>query len=200
MILWCGAGVPAQFGPKSPQLPRRKACRFGAAGLAPRFWTPSPMCDGDIHMTDSTSVRAHQQPAMTKRGQIAVPVDHHNEDPHRRCKRSPDPARPDRRADMTGRSSNGCSIISARAPSRWLIKSMMPTASVMLIQNQGAAPDIPPKATGYGSPASASGSTRERDLIECGFSKLRHSRRVATRYEKLAANFLAMIQLASFRL
>jgi transposase len=41
---------------------------------------------------------------------------------------------------------------------------------------------------------------RERNLIERFFSKLKHFRRVATRYDKLAANFLAMIQLASMRL
>jgi transposase len=36
-------------------------------------------------------------------------------------------------------------------------------------------------------------------VIERFFSKLKHFRRVATRYDKLAANFLAMIQLASMR-
>jgi transposase len=41
---------------------------------------------------------------------------------------------------------------------------------------------------------------RERNLIERFFSNLKHFRRVATRYDKLAANFLAMIQLASMRL
>ena len=41
---------------------------------------------------------------------------------------------------------------------------------------------------------------RERNLIERFFSKLKHFRRVATRYDKLAANFLAMVQLASMRL
>jgi hypothetical protein len=41
---------------------------------------------------------------------------------------------------------------------------------------------------------------RERNLIERFFSKLKHFRRVATRYDKLAANFLAMVQLASVRL
>ena len=41
---------------------------------------------------------------------------------------------------------------------------------------------------------------RERNLIERFFSKLKHLRRVATRYDKLAENFLAMIQLASMRL
>jgi transposase len=37
-------------------------------------------------------------------------------------------------------------------------------------------------------------------LIELSFSKLKHFRRVATRYDNLAANFLAMIQTASMRL
>lgn len=41
---------------------------------------------------------------------------------------------------------------------------------------------------------------RERNLIERFFSKLKHFRRIATRYDKLAANFLAMVQLASIRL
>ena len=39
-----------------------------------------------------------------------------------------------------------------------------------------------------------------QSLIERFFSKLKHFRRVATRYDKLAANFLAMIQLATMRL
>jgi hypothetical protein len=41
---------------------------------------------------------------------------------------------------------------------------------------------------------------RERNLIERFFSKLKHFRRVATPYDKLAANFLAMVQLAAMRL
>jgi transposase len=40
----------------------------------------------------------------------------------------------------------------------------------------------------------------ERNLIERFFSRLKHFRRVATRYDKLADNVLAMIQLASMRL
>ena len=34
---------------------------------------------------------------------------------------------------------------------------------------------------------------KERHLVECCFSKLKHFRRIATRYEKTARNFLAMI-------
>lgn len=41
---------------------------------------------------------------------------------------------------------------------------------------------------------------RDRNLIEHFSSKLKHFRRVATRYDKLAVNFLAMVQLASMRL
>jgi transposase len=41
---------------------------------------------------------------------------------------------------------------------------------------------------------------RERNLIERFFSKLKHFRRIATRYDKLAANFLAIVQLASLQL
>ncbi|MDB5503155.1 MAG: transposase [Tardiphaga sp.] len=36
--------------------------------------------------------------------------------------------------------------------------------------------------------------------IAPSLSKLKHFRRVATRYDKLAANFIAMVQLASIRL
>ena len=41
---------------------------------------------------------------------------------------------------------------------------------------------------------------RERNLVERFFSKLKHFRRIATRYDKLADNFLAMVKLASMRL
>jgi transposase len=41
---------------------------------------------------------------------------------------------------------------------------------------------------------------RQRNLIERFFCKLKHFRRVATRFDKLARNFLAAILLASTRL
>jgi transposase len=41
---------------------------------------------------------------------------------------------------------------------------------------------------------------RQRNLIERFFNKLKHFRRVATRYDKLARNFLAAVLLASTRL
>jgi putative transposase len=38
---------------------------------------------------------------------------------------------------------------------------------------------------------------RERNLIERFFNKIKHFRAIATRYDKLAANFLAAVQLVS---
>src|SRR5215831_12006684 len=69
-----------------------------------------------------------------------------------------------------------------------------------LIQDQGATPNIPPKSNRRWKPCFSRRLYRERNLIERFFSKLKHFRRVATRYDKLAANFLAMVQLASMRL
>lgn len=41
---------------------------------------------------------------------------------------------------------------------------------------------------------------RQRNLVERYFCKLKHFRRVATRFDKLARNFLATVTLASARL
>jgi transposase len=38
---------------------------------------------------------------------------------------------------------------------------------------------------------------KERHLVECCFNKLKHFRRIATRYEKTARNFIAMILAAA---
>ena len=40
----------------------------------------------------------------------------------------------------------------------------------------------------------------KRNLVERFFNKIKHFRRIATRYDKLARNFLAAIALASIRL
>lgn len=69
-----------------------------------------------------------------------------------------------------------------------------------LIQDQGATPNISPKSNRRWKPCFSKRLYRERNLIERFFSKLKHFRRVATRYDKLQANFLAMVQLASMRL
>jgi len=41
---------------------------------------------------------------------------------------------------------------------------------------------------------------RQRNLVERFFNKLKHFRRIATRFDKLARNFLAAVALGSIRL
>ena len=41
---------------------------------------------------------------------------------------------------------------------------------------------------------------KQRNLVERYFNKLKHFRRIATRYDKLARNFLAAVMLASVRI
>ena len=69
-----------------------------------------------------------------------------------------------------------------------------------LIEQRGATPNIPSKSNRRWKPCFSKRLYRERNLIERIFSKLKHFRRIATRYDKLAANFLAMVQLALMRL
>ena len=40
----------------------------------------------------------------------------------------------------------------------------------------------------------------DRNLVERVFNKIKQCRRVATRYDKLAANYLAFVKLACIRL
>lgn len=68
------------------------------------------------------------------------------------------------------------------------------------LREEGAFANIPSKVNRRSKPYFSTWLYRERNLIECFFAKLKHFRRVATRYDKLADNFLAMVQLASMRL
>lgn len=69
-----------------------------------------------------------------------------------------------------------------------------------LIEAQGAVPNIPAKSNRKWKPCFSRTLYRQRNQIERFFSKLKHFRRIATRYDKLADNFLAMVKLASMRL
>lgn len=58
------------------------------------------------------------------------------------------------------------------------------------LRDRCASANIPRKANRRSKPYFTTWLYRERNLIECFFSKLKHFRRVATRYEKLAENVL----------
>jgi transposase len=68
------------------------------------------------------------------------------------------------------------------------------------IRDQGAIPNIPNKANRMRRYRWQKQLYKERNLIERFFNKLKHFRRIATRYDKLGAAFFAFIQLAAVRI
>ncbi len=65
---------------------------------------------------------------------------------------------------------------------------------------RGAWANIKPLARRLDKPAFSPFLYRYRNLVERFFNKLKHFRAVATRYEKQAANYLALIKLAAARI
>jgi transposase len=69
-----------------------------------------------------------------------------------------------------------------------------------LASNQGAWANIPPKRNRKDPICFSPYLYRDRNLVERFFNKIKQCRRVATRYDKLAANYLAFVKLACIRL
>ena len=64
------------------------------------------------------------------------------------------------------------------------------------LEAKGIEPHIPPKANRLGIIIYDQEGYKQRNKVERLFNKLKQFRRVATRYEKLKANFLAFVTLA----
>jgi transposase len=70
-------------------------------------------------------------------------------------------------------------------------------AFVEAIETRGAEAVIPPKKNRLEPRGYDRHTYKERNLVERFWSKAKQFRRVATRYEKKAANFLAFVQVAA---
>jgi transposase len=68
------------------------------------------------------------------------------------------------------------------------------------VSERGAWANIPPKRNRKDPICFSPYLYRDRNLVERFFNKIKQCRRVATRYDKLAANYLAFIKLACIRL
>jgi transposase len=69
-----------------------------------------------------------------------------------------------------------------------------------LVHQQGAWANIPPKRNRREAICFSPYLYRARNLVERFFNKIKQCRRIATRYDKLASNYLAFIKLASIRI
>ena len=65
--------------------------------------------------------------------------------------------------------------------------------------DQGAWANIKPMPNRVNVPAFSAFLYRYRNLVERFFSKLKHFRAIATRFEKHAANYLALVKMAASR-
>ena len=65
------------------------------------------------------------------------------------------------------------------------------------IEDMGTAPNIPPKANRRWKNCFSPYLYRDRNAIERMFGRIKDFRRIATRYDKLAQNFLAAVCLVA---
>ena len=68
------------------------------------------------------------------------------------------------------------------------------------VQDSGAWANIPPRRNRKNPICFSPHLYRDRNRVERFFNRIKQCRRIATRYEKLAENFLAFIKLAAIRL
>ena len=71
---------------------------------------------------------------------------------------------------------------------------------IELIEAGGAAAHIPSQSNVRVRRVVDPDIYRQRNLVERFFNKLKHFRRIATRFDKLARNYLAAVLMASIRL
>ena len=69
-----------------------------------------------------------------------------------------------------------------------------------MVAAQGAWANIPPKSNRKQPICFSPHLYKARNLVERFFNKIKHSRRIATRYDKLAENYLAALKLVAVRL
>ena len=65
---------------------------------------------------------------------------------------------------------------------------------------RGAWACVKPMPNRKNIPAFSTSLYRQRHKVECFFSKIKHFRAIATRYEKHAENYLALVKLAAIQI
>ena len=196
--------LPNCFGPYTTC--NNRFVRWQRAGVWDRvLGAISNQHDADIQMIDSSIIRVHQHGACFKqnadnctgrsRGGLTTKI-------HAVADRNGLPLR----LALTGGQQHD-SLIATELMSSLRIKDMFledkaydSDAILNFARERGAWANIPPKCNRkipiYFSPL----LYRKRNHVERFFNRIKQCRRIATRYEKLTANFLAMIKLDAIRL
>ncbi len=154
---------------------------------------------------DSTVVRAHQHAAGAprKKGEQAIGRSRGGLTTkiHVLCASENDALDLCLTAGEAGDAPAGEKLIDALAPCKGVTKAAMDKAYDSdrirrKLDDKGIEPVIPPKANRKESMAYDKECYKQRNRVERLFNKIKQFRRVATRYEKLKATFLAFVTLA----
>jgi transposase len=82
----------------------------------------------------------------------------------------------------------------------WVLRSGAPWRDLPGSYEQGTWANIPPKRNHRDPICFSPYLYRSRNLVEQFSNKIKQCRRIATRHERIAANYLAFIKLASIRI
>ena len=155
--------------------------------------------DSDVQMIDSTSVRVHQHAANSKdatqiavwaaRGGLTTKI-------HAVTDARGLPLELVLTPGQAGDCPVAASLLGCLRPDTILLADKAYDADWLRrqIEAVGAAPSIPPVVHRRWTPSFSPVLYRARNRIERFFNRINHFRRLATRYEKHAANFLAMLK------
>ena len=161
--------------------------------------------DADIQMIDSSIVRVHQHGACIKfseqnctgrsRGGLTTKI-------HAVVDRNGLPVQLALSAGQQHDSLMAIDLISSLQSKGILLadKAYDSDAIRNFAGDCGAWANIPPKSNRKDPICFSPYLYRARNQVERFFNRIKHCRRIATRYDKLADNFLAMIKLAAIRL
>jgi transposase len=162
--------------------------------------------DGQVQMIDSSIVRVHQHGAAAKRGgrdrcvgrsrgglttKIHALVDKKGR-PIRLLLGAGQESDIARAQELIGDLPKGAMLLAD--------KGYDANALRQSVNERGAWSNIPPKANREDPICFSKYLHRQRNLVECFFNKIKHYRRIATRYDKLDENHLAALKLVSVRL
>ncbi|MCL5776448.1 IS5 family transposase [Limibaculum sp. FT325] len=196
--------LPERYGPYTTCYNRFVRWRF--AGVWDRVLAAiSRRDDADVQMIDSTIVRAHQHATCIKHGvteefgrsrgglttKIHAVVDGNG--------------LPLRLALAPGHQHDSLSataLIEGLPEGGMLLADKAYDANAIrsLVASRGGWANIPPRRNRRDPICFSPYLYRDRNLVERFFNRIKHCRRIATRYEKRAANFLAFVKLAAIRL
>ncbi|TMK31039.1 MAG: IS5 family transposase [Alphaproteobacteria bacterium] len=196
--------LPKEFGP--PTTCYNRFVRWRKAGVWDRVMAAvSQAFDGDVQMIDSTSVRVHQHAANSKKA-TRIAVGRSRGGLTTKIHALTDARGLPLELILTPGQAGDCPVAAQ------LLGHLRPDTIVLAdkaydadwlrrqIEAAGAAPNIPPMVHRRRKPCFSPALYRARNRIERFFNRIKHFRRLATRYEKHAANFLAMLKLAATHL